>query len=561
MKKAFIIFLSLLCLNSCLEDIEPVSNITGDIRGIVREASTNSAISDVIFHTIPWTNTDTSNFAGLFEFFDLNENEYFIFAQKAGYKTSKQKITINPGEVKEVVFNLEKILEVNSPPSRPNLLYPENGLTQVRDSLLLTWSRSIDADEDSVFYDVYLDKNPTPFTRVYSSIRDTFCVIKNLEASSSYYWRIIAFDGENYSLPSSIRRFNTESNIFYNVMPPEGKLPYPHHNPVYTIDEYNTMMEELWIIDNFGDYIAKEPASESRLSTGLTIHAGNNAEIFAVTDGIVRVKNSYDPENTFIVIEDISKPGYAWKYEGLENFRFNIGDVVKQGSQIGQLSSHSNGFYTLCRIKKSPEMSWGRQEWNYMDPLEKFVFSDTQKPIINRSFYFLYNNTPIRLVRPNAPNTFYVYGEVDIVLNVRDNSEYAQAKRQSEEHFDNNISITKIEYSLTNSTGETILYDSFNFKELELTGYEVFDIYQSHNLIPPIEDDTVTNVLLNKYYVLTNCKRVNGELIINPDFSLDCQEVDENGEWVIPRGEFLLKARIYDIMNNYTEKFCYIIVL
>ena len=38
----------------------------------------------------------------------------------------------------------------------------------------------------------------------------------------------------------------------YLVSPPDGKLPWPHHRPDMNQTEYDELMDNLWIINNFG---------------------------------------------------------------------------------------------------------------------------------------------------------------------------------------------------------------------------------------------------------------------------------------------------------------------
>ena len=342
---SLVFIMGLICF-SCLEEYQPTLFEGGGVRGIVKDSDGNS-VEDAFLYTVPWTYSDTSNEFGRFEFNDLPKEEYFIFVRKEGYELTKQKVKVISGEKKELVFIINKITLHNSSPTQPLLLFPDHGATQVCDSILLQWKSASDANGDSVFYDVYFDKNSTPIALIQKAIRDTFCLVRNLESSASYYWRVFAYDKESYSSPSVTRRFNTAGNSEYQVLPPSGKLPYPHHKPDYTQEEYDNMMEHLWIADNFADYVPREPAGESYISTGQRIYAGNNAPIFTITNGIVRIKDSYNSEKSFIVIEDLDNPGMAWKYEGPENFQYNIGDYIELGSQIGRINIQPEDFIRL----------------------------------------------------------------------------------------------------------------------------------------------------------------------------------------------------------------------
>lgn len=535
---------------SCLEEYQPPVFVTGGVRGLVKDADDN-VLGDAIIYTIPWTYADTSNASGRFEISDLGKDEYFVFAEKEGYQLSKQKVKITSGEVEDIVFFLEKIIVHNSPPIPPLLLSPENGITDVRDSILLQWSKSTDANGDSVFYDVYADKNATPITKLYSAITDTFCMVRNLKSSSSYYWRVYASDKKSSS-PSVIRRFNTAGDVQYKVPPPQGKLPYPHHNPEYTQEEYDNMMNHLWIADNFGDYVCQQYVTESYISTGLKVYAGDKTPIFSIVNGIVRIKNSYDLEKSFIVIEDLDKPGYAWKYEGLENFLYQIGDFVEKGSQIGRTNSSAEGFYKISRIKNNVGVEWGRQSWVYINPQENFDFIDTQPPIRDRKIKLYKGNTLETFEDTGIPRTYIVYGNVDIVFNAHDVGEYTDPGFETGYNPDiDNTGITKYECELINQQGDKKYLQSYDFRKIELTGDETFDIYYNRNITPHTFDEDVN---YRKFCILTNVKQVDGKLLINFDYSWDTAQKDADGNPLYPNGKYVMTIRAYDFKGNFCTR-------
>jgi hypothetical protein len=546
----FSLLIVLVICFSCLEEYQPPVFRAGGVRGLVKDVNDN-VLDDAIIYTIPWTYADTSNASGRFEISDLGKDEYFVFAEKEGYQLSKQKVKITSGEVEEIVFFLEKIIVHNSPPIPPSLLYPDNGKTDVRDSILLQWSKSPDANGDSVFYDVYADKNATPITKLFSAITDTFCMVRNLESSSSYYWRVYATDKKSSS-PSVIRRFNTAGDVQYKVLPSQGKLPYPHHNPKYTQEEYDNMMDQLWIVDNFADYVPCNPVNESYICTGLKIKVSDRHPIFSITNGIVRIKNSIDLEKSFIVIEDLDNPGYAWKYEGLENFQYNLGDYVQMGNQIGQISNISEGYYTISRIKKTEGIVWGRQEWSYIYCQQNFEIKDSKKPIQFGSLFMLHGNTKYGTYVPSIPRTYTVSGEVDIVYDVRDAGEYAEPGYVTEDSLEvDNTAVTRFECWLTNMGGKEFPIETYDFREIELSGYEVFDIYFDQYLRPLVDPE---DVYFHKFCILSNVKRVNGKLQVDFNYNWNTTEKDAEGNSLYPNGKYVMEVRAYDDADNFCKR-------
>ena len=103
----------------------------------------------------------------------------------------------------------------NLPPSAPLLLTPENeagpcfgtGLTP--GTATLTWEASVDPENDSIRYRVFLDGNSNPTTVVVSGITDTFFTLPNdsLEWGEQYFWRVEAIDAEGNIKQSEVFTF------------------------------------------------------------------------------------------------------------------------------------------------------------------------------------------------------------------------------------------------------------------------------------------------------------------------------------------------------------------
>ena len=93
---------------------------------------------------------------------------------------------------------------------------------------------SIDFDGDQVKYDVYLDKNYPPTTKRTSSPQtDVFFALSplSLDASETYYWKIVAIDGNDGETGSEVRSFTTQAGLSKLVLsyPTDGQeriLPF-----------------------------------------------------------------------------------------------------------------------------------------------------------------------------------------------------------------------------------------------------------------------------------------------------------------------------------------------
>ncbi len=77
------------------------------------------------------------------------------------------------------------------------------------------------------------------------------------------------------------------SNI-YTIPPPVGKLPWPQHDPKFTRTEYDSMMDSLWIINNFGQYQGGTASSSVYFHDGIDVVLPNGTKIFAVDSGYVK---------------------------------------------------------------------------------------------------------------------------------------------------------------------------------------------------------------------------------------------------------------------------------
>lgn len=78
-------------------------------------------------------------------------------------------------------------------PQRPTVATPANGATNVLTPVVFTW----DAVQQATSYDVYLGEYPGPlyYTLVHSGSGRWFSV-KNLDSNTTYYWEIIAKNGD-----------------------------------------------------------------------------------------------------------------------------------------------------------------------------------------------------------------------------------------------------------------------------------------------------------------------------------------------------------------------------
>src|SRR5690606_9216565 len=82
----------------------------------------------------------------------------------------------------------------NSVPEKAVLLTPANKLTGVNiDQLNLEWQSASDPDGDAVVYDLYLDTESSPQTKVIGDLKaNSYKLQTDLDFETTYYWRVVA---------------------------------------------------------------------------------------------------------------------------------------------------------------------------------------------------------------------------------------------------------------------------------------------------------------------------------------------------------------------------------
>ena len=197
-------------------------------------------------------------------------------------------------------------------------------------------------------------------------------------------------------------------------------------------------------------------------------------------------------------------------------------------------------------------MEWGRQEWVYIYCQQNFDYIDTMNPKHFGTLYLYFGNTTIEFGKSAMPRTFSVFGDVDIVYDVRDFGEYAEPSFETEDSVDiDNNAVTRFECTLTNQEGRNISIETFDFREIELTGFDVFDIYFDQYQGPSIYPQ---DVYFHKFCILTNVKRQNGKLETNFNYSWNTAEKDADGNSLYPNGKYVMEIRAYDYEGNFCRR-------
>ncbi|MBF8148590.1 lipocalin family protein [Winogradskyella sp. F6397] len=99
----------------------------------------------------------------------------------------------------------------NQPPESFNLIEVPNAATDVTLMPIFSWTDATDLDGDVVHYDLYLDTNNSPSTKIANNITETsFTTESNLELDTTYYWKVVAKDDNGGETESEIFSFTTQ---------------------------------------------------------------------------------------------------------------------------------------------------------------------------------------------------------------------------------------------------------------------------------------------------------------------------------------------------------------
>ncbi len=112
----------------------------------------------------------------------------------------------------------------NHPPGTPANPFPANHANSVSRLVNFSWT-CLDADNDTLTYDVYLGFHPD--TLELDSARHTTQVYNPglLQATKTYFWRILAHDDQEQYTPSPIWTFTTSAGAHFATVSPTGQ-PY-----------------------------------------------------------------------------------------------------------------------------------------------------------------------------------------------------------------------------------------------------------------------------------------------------------------------------------------------
>ncbi len=193
-------------LTACRENtVEPV--LSGAIQGRVLTAANSLPVGGVLITTNPPTESVITETDGSFTFAELAEGTYVISAAREGYEKAHVSVTVRGLKTAQAVIMLS-VEEQSGSVAPPRIVRPADNAIQAQRSVELVWSRGAANPRDSLYYSVtlYDGNSPVPVYEA-TGLRDTTLTVDMLRYGTSYFWQVLASNGEGGSANSDVWSF------------------------------------------------------------------------------------------------------------------------------------------------------------------------------------------------------------------------------------------------------------------------------------------------------------------------------------------------------------------
>jgi hypothetical protein len=354
----------------------------------------------------------------------------------------------------------------------------------------------------------------------------------------------------------------------YQVSPPEGKLPWPHHNPEWNVTEYAAMIDDIWVVNNFGLYQGGADRATLYLHDGLDVVLPNGTPIYAIEAGTVRANIGGSEFYRTLLIEDAERPGWGWAYTHIYHFAVEPGDPVHRGTPIGQVNFLGLEHIHLSRVKLRDGGSWNSLfDLIMVQPDTFFVYQDTEPPVFEGGFRYVRNQTDSAFIAPAEGVPVTVSGFVDIVVGLRDPGEWARSRVPvgGPTTYGDRNSPNRVEYDIAGADGVILSAVAFDLSRLGIAqtpalatrAEQVLTLYQHYESVNPPAPPVGNNNRRFNYYVITNSDGTDAEReldLTGAMHSWRTGEVGSDGQPRFPNGEYTITVRAYDFKGNMASR-------
>ena len=364
-------------------------------------------------------------------------------------------------------------------------------------------------------------------------------------------------EDEPIMMEPEMELYEQEFPITYATEFPEGKLPYPHHHPDLTQNEYDALVINLFIINNFGLYQGGETEESCYFHDGLDFVLDNGTPIFALEAGTVRANIGGDQYYRTLVVEDADEPGYAWTYTHIFNFQTYVDNEVSKGQFLGRVNFKGLEHIHLNRTRLREGGSWDVfNDLINIYPDDYFTFIDETEPIIKTPFHYFKNQTDSLFASEEAIAT--ISGEVDIVVSMRDGGAYASDFIGNSGYWGDRLAVRDVSYRILKEGEEIISRKSFDFRDLEFAFHsekwkETLTVFKHANVL---DIDAGSNNMFHSHYILTNAREGHKGSIDPSDGNLSWNtlEKDSTDQFIFENGEYTIEVTAHDSNGNKTVK-------
>lgn len=195
---------------SCSEDTVDFQE-TGTITGTVLSSENLEPLNNVEISTNPSSSTVFTNENGEFTLNDVLVDNYAVQAEKTDFSIGFESVNVLADIDINVSFQLDPIENNNLPPSKPELLFPEEDANDIDIQVTLAWN-SIDPESDEINYSISLRNGTTSEIEMFEVVQDTTLLVNELNLSTTYFWQVVASDAINDPVSSDIKQFSTISS-------------------------------------------------------------------------------------------------------------------------------------------------------------------------------------------------------------------------------------------------------------------------------------------------------------------------------------------------------------
>lgn len=345
--------------------------------------------------------------------------------------------------------------------------------------------------------------------------------------------------------------------IVYAADLPAGKLPFPHQNPDLSQNEYASLVDDLFIINNFGLYQCGEEKEECYFHDGLDFVLENGTPIFALEDGIVQANIGGNSFYRILVIEDKDKPGYAWSYTHVYEFAVALNEEVVQGQYLARVNFDGLEHIHLSRTRLKEGGSWNVfEDLINIYPDDYFIFKDVTSPTVKTPFHYFHNTSDSLLVSEGETDT--ISGKVDIVVSMRDGGAYANDIIGNSGLWGNRLAVRDISYQIIKNGDVLLARPSFDFTKLEFVFHrekwrEAMTIFKHHTVL---DQDAGDNNMFHSHYIITNARDdLAGQIEPEEEENAwDTLELTDTGIPKYPNGHYQVMVTVHDSNGNETIK-------